>query len=234
MSMNYDRSAAAHEVAAASGAFLSRVYAWMCGALLITAIVSVYVAMNGSLIHMVMDTRAVFIGLLVAEFGLVVLLSALIGRMPYVLAMAVFVLYAALNGMTLSVIFMAYTASSVGTAFFVTAGTFGAMSLYGYVTKRDLTTVGSLCFMALIGLILASVVNLFLGNETVYWITTYAGILIFVGLTAYDTQKIKQMNVAGMEDSEFARKAAILGALTLYLDFINLFLMILRIFGRRR
>jgi len=143
-----------------------------------------------------------------------------------------FMIYAAFNGITLATIFLIYTSSSIASTFFITAGTFGVMSVYGAVTKRDLTSVGHFCFMALIGLILASVVNIFLQNSALVWITTYAGILIFVGLTAYDTQKIKAMS--GFGDSEEERKGAIMGALRLYLDFVNLFVMILRVSGRRR
>ena len=150
------------------------------------------------------------------------------------LATGVFMLYAGLNGLTFSLIFLTYTTSSITSAFLVTAGTFGAMSLYGYTTKKDLTSWGSFLFMGLIGIIIASLVNLFMQSEMIYWITTYAGVLIFVGLTAYDTQKIKEMNIIGNEGTEEDHKEAIIGALTLYLDFINLFLMILRIMGDRR
>ncbi|HYH05241.1 MAG TPA: Bax inhibitor-1/YccA family protein, partial [Bacillota bacterium] len=128
----------------------------------------------------------------------------------------------------------AYTAASITSTFLVTAGTFGAMSIYGFVTKRDLTSIGNFLGMALIGLVIASFVNLFFHNSTIYWITTYAGILIFVGLTAYDTQKIKNVQAENFEDEDQERKVSILGALTLYLDFINLFIYLLRILGRRR
>ena len=146
----------------------------------------------------------------------------------------VFLLYAILNGITFSLIFLIYTSSSIALTFLITAGTFGIMSLYGYFTKRDLTTVGNIATMALIGLIIASVINLFLSNDIVYWITTYAGVLIFVALTAYDTQKLKQLYLVGESTVGGERKEAIVGALTLYLDFINLFLLLLRIFGRQR
>ena len=142
--------------------------------------------------------------------------------------------YAALNGLTLSAVFIIFTSESIATTFFITAATFAIMSFYGYYTKKDLTTIGNLAFMGLIGLIIASVVNIFFHNEIVYWITTYAGILIFVTLIAYDTQKIKKMNVIGNEGTEEDKKEAIIGALILYLDFINLFLYLLRLFGRRK
>ena len=149
-------------------------------------------------------------------------------------ASVIFLLYAFLNGVTFSLIFVVYTQSSIALTFFVTAGMFGLTALYGYVTKRDLTTVGSIAMMALFGLILASIANIFLNNETVYWITTYAGILIFVALTAYDMQKIKEIDLTGNEGTDDHKKEAIMGALTLYLDFINLFIKLLRIFGKRK
>jgi len=139
-----------------------------------------------------------------------------------------------LNGVTLSAIFIVFTEESLASTFYVTTGTFGVMSIYGYSTKSDLTRLGNLLFMGLIGLIISSVVNLFFHNELLYWITTYVGVLLFVGLTAYDTQKIKKMNIIGNEGTEEDKKEAIMGALTLYLDFINLFLYLLRIFGKKK
>lgn len=215
---------------------ITRVYGWMAGGLVLTALVAMLVAATPALVVAIVATKWLFYGLLLAELGLVVWLSGWVHRMSGALATAVFLAYAALNGVTLSVVFLAFTAGSLASTFFITGGTFGAMSAIGYYTRRDLTSIGNLCFMALIGLILASVVNFFFQNELLYWISTYAGVLIFVGLTAYDTQKIKRMSAAaaGSEDTETGRKAAILGALALYLDFINLFLLLLRIFGRRR
>ena len=155
-------------------------------------------------------------------------------RMSAQTAMITFLGYAALNGLTFSFIFIAYTQSSIASAFLVTAGTFGAMSVYGYTTKKDLTSWGGFFFMGLIGIIIASFVNMFLQSPMIYWLTTYAGVLVFVGLTAYDTQKIKEMNILGNEGTDEDTKEAISGALRLYLDFINLFLMILRIMGGSR
>jgi FtsH-binding integral membrane protein len=160
-------------------------------------------------------------------------LSEAVQRMSANTATFVFLMYALVNGLTLSVIFLVYTLGSIASTFFVTAATFGVMSAYGYFTKTDLTKMGNILFMALIGLIIASLVNIFLNNSTLYWIITYAGVLIFVGLTAYDTQKIKEMNIIGNEGTEEDQKEAIMGALTLYLDFINLFLYLLRILGNR-
>jgi uncharacterized protein len=159
-------------------------------------------------------------------------LSAGIGRLAPTTASALFIVYAALNGLTMAAIFLVYTRTSIASTFFITASTFGVMSLYGYTTKRDLTKMGSLLFMALIGLILASLVNFFLKSTALYWIITYAGVLIFVGLIAWDTQKIKRLSTQATDETS-GRRIAIIGSLMLYLDFINLFLFLLRIFGKR-
>ncbi len=214
--------------------FINRVYAWMGGALLLTALVAMVTASSPALLQLIFGSKFLFYGLLFGELGLVWYLSSSIQRMSASAATAWFLGYAFLNGLTLSFIFLLYTAASLAGTFFVTAATFGAMSLYGYYTKKDLTTWGNLLLMALIGLILASVVNWFFNNETLYWITTYVGIIIFVGLVAYDTQKIKNMNIIGNEGTEEDHKEAIMGALALYLDFINLFLYMLRLLGRRK
>lgn len=214
--------------------FISRVYAWMFFALVITAVISMWVASTPSLVQAIFGNSILFIVLVLAEIGMVMGLAFAINRISATAATIMFVVYSALNGLTLSVIFVAFTTASLATTFFVTAGTFGIMSVYGYTTKRDLTSIGNLAFMALIGLIIGSVVNIFWRNPILYWAVTYIGILIFVGLVAYDTQKIKQMNAQQMNDPEVERKGAIMGALALYLDFINLFLLLLRIFGRRR
>lgn len=214
--------------------FISRVYAWMFFALVITAVISMWVAATPSVVQAIFSNSILFIVLILAEIGMVMGLAFAINKISAATATFMFVVYSALNGLTLSVIFVQFTTASLATTFFVTAGTFGVMSIYGYVTKRDLTTIGNLAFMALIGLIIGSVVNIFWRNPILYWIVTYIGILIFVGLVAYDTQKIKQMNARQWNDPEVEKKGAIMGALALYLDFINLFLLLLRIFGRRR
>lgn len=214
--------------------FMSKVYSWMTGALIITGLVAYYVASSPQLANLILGNKILFFGLIIAEIACVGYIAARIQKITAQTATALFIGYSVLNGLTLSMIFLAYTASSIATTFFITAGTFGIMSIYGYYTKRDLTTIGNLAFMALIGLIIASVVNIFLKSEMMYWITTYAGILIFVALIAYDTQKIKEMNIIGNEGTEEDKKEAILGALSLYLDFINLFLYLLRIFGDRK
>jgi uncharacterized protein len=213
--------------------FITKVYAWMTVALVITAVVAMLTASSPFMLQAIFGSKLVFWGLVLGQLGLVWYLSAAIQRMSANTATLVFLFYAAVTGLTLASIFVVFTAASIASTFFVTAGTFGAMSMYGYFTKRDLTKMGSLLMMALIGLIIASVVNMFMASSTLYWITTYAGILIFVGLVAYDTQKIKEMNIIGNEGTDEDRKEAIMGALALYLDFINLFLYLLRLLGRR-
>ena len=221
-------------VAAAQGEFIRKVYNWMGLGLATTAVVALYTASNETLLGYIFGNSLLFFGLIIAQLGLVIALSAAINRLQASTATLLFFLYSALTGLTLSMIFLVYTQASIASTFFVTAGTFGVMSFYGYTTQRDLTSWGSFLFMGLIGIILASVVNIFLHNETIYWVVTYAGILIFVGLTAYDTQTLKQMAMRGFADEETERKSAVMGALRLYLDFINLFLMLLRVMGNRR
>lgn len=214
--------------------FITKVFGWMFFGLVITAIVAFAVANNPVMLNFIYGNQAVFIILLILEFVLVAYLAGWVKNMRASTATGVFLLYAAINGLTLSFVFIIYELSSIYITFLIAAGMFGTMSLYGYVTRRDLTSWGNLLFMMLIGLIIASVVNLFLNNETAYWVITYIGIITFVGLTAYDTQKIKELNVIGNEGTEEDTKEAISGALQLYLDFINLFLYLLRIFGRRK
>ena len=214
--------------------FISRVYGWMCFALAITGLVAFYVASTPALVRVIATNQMLFFGLIIVELIAVVVLTALINKISVFLAMSLFVGYSVLNGVTLSVILLAFTATSIASTFFATAGTFAVMSCLGWYTKKDLTSIGHLCFMALIGIIIASIVNIFLHSTMIYWIVTYVGILIFVGLIAYDTQKIKKMSRTFDSHSEAGRKSAIMGALALYLDFINLFLLLLRIFGDRR
>jgi hypothetical protein len=214
--------------------FVVKVYGWMMAGLMVTGIVSLLTLYTPGLIELIFSSRWVYLGLFVGQLGLVVYLSARIEKMAAATATMVFIGYSALTGLTLSLIFLIYTAESLASTFFVTAGTFGVMSAYGYITKRDLTGMGSFLMMGLIGMIIASFVNMFFNNSTLYWITTYIGILIFVGLTAYDTQKIKQMSGLALEGGEVEQKGAIMGALRLYLDFINLFLLLLRVMGNRK
>jgi FtsH-binding integral membrane protein len=214
-------------------AFISQVYLWMTSALVVTALVAAWVSSNPRAVTSLLRGPLFFI-LLIAELLVVIALTALINRMSTTVATLVFFGYAALNGVTLSLIFLIYTDASITSTFLVTAATFAATSAYGFFTKRDLTSLGGFLVMGLIGFVIASIVNIFLQSTTVYWIITYLGILIFVGLTAYDTQKIKRMATGGIAGGDAERKASILGALRLYLDFINLFLLLLRVLGRRR
>ena len=212
--------------------FLTGVYYWMTFALGLSALCAWAVGTTPKLCKMVFGSPLMWI-LIIAELGLVFVLSGMIQKISASLATALFAAYAALNGVTLGFIFAVYSPAAIASAFATTAVTFGAMAVFGSVTKCDLTKLGSILFMALIGLIIASLVNLFWANSTLYWVVTYAGVLIFVGLTAYDAQKIKQLYLRLGETSEMNRKLMVLGALSLYLDFINLFLCLLRIFGRR-
>lgn len=214
--------------------FMVRVYNWMAAGLGITGFMAYYVSNNPTYLNIIMGNMIIFYGLLIAQLGLVFWLSSRVMQMSVSQATGVFFLYAGLTGLTFSTLFVVYTAASITSTFMVTAGTFGAMSLYGYTTKKDLTSWGSFLFMGLIGIIIASVVNMFMQSSMMHMIITYAGVLIFVGLTAYDTQKIKEMNILGNEGTDEDTKEAIRGALTLYLDFINLFLMLLRLMGDRR
>jgi len=214
--------------------FLARVYAWMTVGLLTTAAAAFLTLSNPEFLRMIVGNRAVFFGLMIAELGLVVWLSGLVGRLSAAAAGAVFLVYSALNGLTLSVVFLAFTSASIVSTFVVTAGTFGAMSVYGLVTKRELDGLGSFAFMGLIGVVLASVVNLFLRNDMLGFVVSCAGVIVFVALTAYDTRKLRAMAMAVDGTSEEGRRGAVSGALALYLDFINLFLMLLNLFGRRR
>ena len=214
---------------------MGKVYLWMTLALAVTGLTSLYVASSPGLVQSIFASRGTFWLLVIAELALVFILSARIMKMSFSTAGIMFALYSVLNGVTMSFIFIAYTSTSIATAFFVTAGMFAAMSFIGFVTKKDLSSFGSFFTMALIGLIIASVVNIFLNSSVMYWIITYVGVLLFVGLTAYDTQKIKQMLIEyGDEVNDSTQKLALIGSLSLYLDFINLFLYILRLFGNNK
>lgn len=214
---------------------MRKVYLWMTLALVITGVTSYGVATSPGLMQTIMTNSALAWGLLIAQILLVIVVSGAINKLSLTTATLLFVLYSVLMGVTLSTIFLVYTMSSIASVFFITAGTFGVMALIGYTTKKDLTSLGKILFMALIGLIIATLVNVFLVKSTGFdLILSYAGVLIFVGLTAYDSQKIKHMLMQAPDAGESAQKQALLGALTLYLDFINLFIYMLRIFGDRR
>jgi len=210
--------------------FLNGVYRHMALGLAVTGLVAMWAASSHDAMALVAQHPFI---LVIAQFGVVIALSGMINRMSALTATALFYSYSALTGLMLSVLFFVYTRESIATTFFVTGGTFAAVSAYGYITKRDLTGMGSFLMMGLIGLVIATVVNMFVASTFLTWITTYIGVGIFVGLTAFDTQKLKLM-AANIEPGETAGKIAILGALTLYLDFINLFIYLMRIFGRRR
>ena len=215
--------------------YMAQVYGWMTCGLLLTAFVSWFAARTPAVMELVFANRITFFGLIIAQLALVFVLSGMVQRMSGAVATALFMLYSALTGLTMASIFLVYTYSSIASTFFVTAGMFGAMSFYGYTTKRDLSRFGSLLFMALIGILLASLVNFWLKSPALMWAITYIGVVVFVGLTAYDTQRLKAIGEnINVNDKENLRRTSIMGALTLYLDFINLFLMLLRIFGNRR
>lgn len=219
----------------AFGTLMRKVYVWMALALTVTGLTSLYVATNESIMYSLFQHNGIVWGLFIAELVIVFALSGAIHKMSFMTAGILFVLYSVINGVAFSFIFLAYTMESITSTFLVTAGTFAAMSMVGYFIKKDLSALGKILIMSLIGLIIASIVNIFLQNSTLMWVVSYAGVLIFVGLTAYDTQKIKKMFFEyGAELNEETQKLALLGSLTLYLDFINLFIYLLRIFGDRR
>ncbi|MSM38169.1 MAG: BAX inhibitor (BI)-1/YccA family protein [Geobacter sp.] len=226
--INYPRTQ--DQIVSAQNTLIRQVYAWMGAGLLVTALLALVTVSTPTLLKVVLGNKLLFYGLMIGELALVFTISGAINRLSAAVATLLFIAYSALNGVTLSIIFLVYTADSIAATFVVTAAMFGAMSVYGYMTRRDLTSWGSFLFMGLIGIVIASVVNIFVGNSAVSWIISALGVIVFTGLTAYDTWKIKAMAAGGAE----GRKPAILGALTLYLDFINLFLMLLRLGGDRR
>lgn len=238
--MNYNdfelKNLSVDEQLSMSSAFpvlMRKVYVWMTLALVITGFTAYGVATSPGVLQLIFGNQILFWGMIIAELALVIGVSAAINRLSLTMATLMFILYSVINGALFSSIFLIYTASSIATVFFITAGTFGVMALIGYTTKTDLTSIGKYLFMALIGLIIATLVNMFIKSEGFTYILSYIGVLIFVGLTAYDSQKIKQMLLQAPDAGEGAQKLALLGALTLYLDFINLFIYLLRIIGRR-
>ncbi len=213
---------------------LKNVYAWMALALGVTGVAAMYVSNNQTILSFMFEHFGLVMGLLIAELLLAVVFTALFNRLSFNVASILFGLYALLTGVSISPIFLLYTQESIALTFFVTAGTFGAMSLFGYFTKKDLSPWGRYLMMGLFGIIIASVVNLFMQSSRLEWITTYVGVVVFVLLTAYDTQKIKNLLVERDELNEGSLKLALLGSFMLYLDFINLFLKLLRLFGKRK
>ncbi len=223
--------ASAHDAAVQQ--FVTRTYGWMSAGLALTAVIAMFVASSQEIVQTIFGNRLVFYILIGIEFLLVIGLSAAINRISPTVATFGFLLYAALNGVTLSAILLIYTAASVASTFLITTLMFGGMCLYGLVTKRDLTAMGSLMVMGLWGMVIASFVNMFFHSNMVQWVLGYVGVIVFTGLSAWDAQKIKAIGAATLGDATSAGKASIMGALTLYLDFINLFLSLLRILGRR-
>ncbi|WP_297826205.1 Bax inhibitor-1/YccA family protein [uncultured Desulfovibrio sp.] len=229
------RSVAQSGVNSVASVYMRQVYQWMTAGLALTTAVAYGVASSPAIRDAILGNSMVMILLIVAQFGLVIALSAAIHKMSAGTATALFLLYSALTGATLSSIFVIYPIASIANAFLVTTGTFLAMSVYGSVTKRDLTGMGNFLFMGLIGIVIAMVVNIFLRSGMMDLIISCLGVLIFTGLTAYDTQKLRRFGEgAPLADGTAVRRGAIMGALTLYLDFINLFLMLLRLFGGNR
>ena len=212
--------------------YMLRVYNYMGSGLALTGIVAYVTAATPALFNAIFGTPLMWVVML-APLGFIIFLGARMQRMSFGTAQAVFWAFAAVMGLSLATIFVIYTQASIARVFFITAGTFAAMSLYGYTTKKDLSGWGSFLFMGLIGIIIASIVNIFIGSSALQFAISVIGVLVFVGLTAYDTQKIKEMYAAS-DDSEVSGKKAIMGALKLYLDFINLFIMLLHLFGQRR
>ncbi|MBP3845098.1 MAG: Bax inhibitor-1/YccA family protein [Prevotella sp.] len=222
------------DVSAAFPVLMRKVYVWMTLALVITGFTAFGVANSPGILQAIYTNQILFWGLIIAEFALVIGVSAAINKISLTTATLMFVLYSVINGALLSYIFLAYTSSSIATVFFITAGTFAAMAVIGYTTKTDLSSMGKYLLMALIGMIIATLVNVFFVKSTGFeLVLSYVGVLVFVGLTAYDSQKIKQMLLQAPDAGEGAQKVALLGALSLYLDFINLFIYLLRIFGKR-
>lgn len=222
------------QIDAEQAGFMRKVFAFMAAGLGVTGVTAMVVAGMPVVRDIVYGNPIVFPALLIAELLMVVMFRRAAARLSAVGAAALFYVYAIMNGLTLSVVFLLYTKGSIASTFFVTAGMFGGLSVYGFTTKRDLTSVGSFMLMGLWGLILASIVNLFTHSPMLYWGISFFGVFIFVGLTAYDVQKIKALNVIGNAGSDDDHKEAIHGALTLYLDFVNLFLYLIRLTGRRR
>ena len=213
---------------------MRNVYGWMSLALVITGLMAYYIASNPQIVYAIFENSILFWGLFIAEFVLVMVLNARIHKMSLATAGIMFGVYSLLNGVVMSSIFLVYTMGSIVSTFLITAGMFAVMAIIGTVIKKDLSGMGRFFLMALVGLIIASVVNMFMASSTLYWISSVAGVLLFAGLTVYDAQKIKQMFMNATDVDDTLRKYAVLGALSLYLDFINLFLYLLRFLGGRR
>ena len=213
---------------------MKNVFTLMTLALAATGAISYIVSNNIQIIKAILENQPLFWGLIIGELVLVIVLSAMINRISFTTALILFALYSVINGVTLAPLFIVFTAESIASAFFVTAGTFGVMAIFGYITKFDLSGIGKILIMALFGLIIASIVNIFLASSQMEMITNYAGVLIFTGLTAYDTQKIKNLVQENINNENIIPKLSVIGSLTLYLDFINLFIKLLQLMGKRK
>lgn len=231
---NYEEVIYDAQAGTRSASLMKDVYWWMALALLVTGGTAWFTASSPELLKFLFMNSGMVFGLCIAELALVWILSASIRSLSFGAALTMFLVYSVLNGLTMSALLLVYTLESVAGTFFITAGMFAAMAFYGTVTQRDLSGVGRFLLMALIGIIIASVVNLFLGSSQVYWMITYAGVVLFAGLTAYDTQKIRNILADADENDPMVQKFVLMGALSLYLDFVNLFLYLIRIFGSRR
>lgn len=230
---NYTSSSRVIDQTMVSALFKST-YMQMAAALVVTGLTALFLSESQAFLELLETSSSVLWIAMFAELGVVMWLASSLFRLSMTSATLLFILYSVLNGVTLSTIFLLYTSESIATTFFVTAGTFFATSLFGYFTRMDLSRIGSLLTMLLIGLIIATIVNIFVASGPLYWAITYIGVIVFVGLTAWDTQKLKAIYLEHGTPDESGHKLALLGALTLYLDFVNLFLFLLRIFGDRR
>ena len=233
MKQNMEKYMDESAIAQAQSEFMSKVYAWMVGGLLLTGATAWFVY-DSNIYMAIVSNSLLFFGLIIAEFAMVFGLSSMIEKLSPAAAAGLFLLFSFVNGLTFSVIFAAYTIASIQQVFFIAAGMFWALSFYGYTTKKDMSGLGKFMFMGLIGIIIASIVNFIFMSSALHFAISVIGVLVFAGLTVYDTQKLKEMYVTQAEGDQMAGKISILGALTLYLDFINLFLFLLRLFGNRR
>jgi len=224
----------AEQIEAEHQRYMVKVYAWIGVGMVVTGLVAMFTAASTLLQDIILGSSWVFFGLIILQLVAVTVLIEVINRITASMATVIFFIYAVVNGLSLSSIYVVYTEESIASTFFITALVFGIMSAYGHFTKQDLTRLGNLSVMALVALLVTTLINLLLNSPLLDWITTCIGITIFVGLTAYDAQKIKATNIIGNEGTDDDHKEAIMGALTLYLDFINLFLYLLRVFGRRK
>lgn len=232
MENSYDSSYRSTTGTSVLSVVMRKVYVRMFFALVVTALTALYVASSPAILTTILGSRTIFFGLMIAELAVVFIVTGMLHKLSSTTAVLLFYLYAILNGVVFSSIFVAYELGSIAYTFFITAGVFGAMSVYGLVTKNDMTKFGSYCIMALFGLIIATIVNIFVASSTLDWIISLVGVALFIGLTAWDTQKIK--NAAYTTEPSQMGKLATIGALSLYLDFINLFLYLLRFFGSSR